>query len=421
MEINIGIIGYGVIGEGVVKIIHENSKLIENRTGIKLNIKKVADLDLKKKRSVELEEGILTFDANEILENPEIDIVVELIGGYEPARKFILKALENKKHVVTANKAVIAKHCKEIFESAEKNNVQLKFEASVAGCIPIIRSLQQSYASEKINSIYGILNGTTNYILTRIREGMSYEDALKKAQEFGFAERDPSFDVEGKDAAQKLVILATLVYNTNIKDEVYTEGITHIEKMDMEYSNELGYVIKLLAIARFCNNEITLRVHPTMIPKNHQLSSVNNELNAVYVVGRNLGNVMFYGRGAGQLPTATVIVGDIIDIAKNKGKFSFNFFSNTPVKNIDSVKSRYYLRCSVVDKPGVLAKIAEVLGRNKISLAGVWQKEENKDFVPLVMTTHEALEKDIRKAIDEINRLDVINGKAIVIRIEDFS
>ncbi len=424
MAVNIGLIGSGTIGSGVVKILSKNSETIEKRSGVKLNLKKVCDLKLDAAKKLGIPESKLTTKVDDILDDPEIRIVIELIGGYEPARTFILKALQKGKHVVTANKAVIAKHGPELFEAAEKNNVNFMFEASVGGCIPIIKALRESYAADNIHSIYGIVNGTTNYILTRMDEGMSYEDALKKAQEFGFAEANPAFDVEGKDAAQKLVILSSLAFNSKISDDIPAWGITKISKNDLDYAKHLGYTIKLLAIAKKDDGKIELRVHPTMIPIKHELASVSNELNAVYIVGENIGKAMLYGKGAGQLPTATVVLGDAIDIAKkigNKAEKPISYFGSLKLKSMDDIKSRYYLRYAAADKPGVLAKIAGVLGKNKISIAGVWQMEVNKDVVPVIMTTHEALEKDLQNAIKEINNLAEIKDKTVVIRIENMS
>ncbi|MBW2984252.1 homoserine dehydrogenase [Candidatus Woesearchaeota archaeon] len=423
MVVNIGLIGIGTIGSGVVRILKKNGKLIEKRSGVKLNLAKVCDKDHSNVKKLGLNKKILTRNINDVLNDKSIDIVIELIGGYEPARTFILKAMNKGKHVVTANKAVIARYGQELFKAAEKNNVNLLFEASVGGCIPILRALQQSYIAENINSIYGILNGTTNYILTRMNEGMSYAEALKKAQKLGFAEANPAFDVEGKDAAQKLVILSSLAFNSRIKDDIFTWGITKISKSDLTFARELGYTIKLLGIAKKDNGKIELRVHPTMIPVRHELASVKNELNAVYIVGENIGKAMLYGKGAGQLPTATVVLGDVVDIAKRISKKlvvkPLNYFGNLKLKSIDNIRSRYYLRYSAVDKPGVLAKISGILGKHKISIAGVWQMEVNKNVVPLIMTTHEALERDMQKAIKEINKLDVIKDKTIVIRVED--
>ncbi|MBW2979790.1 homoserine dehydrogenase [Candidatus Woesearchaeota archaeon] len=424
MVVNIGLIGIGTIGSGVVKILKKNSKTIEKRSGVKLNLKKVCDLNHKAAKKLGIPSSKLTKKVDDVVNDPEIDIVIELIGGYEPARTFILKAMKKGKHVVTANKAVIAKHGPELFKAAEKNKVNFCFEAAVGGCIPILKALKESYVADNINSIYGIVNGTTNYILTRMNEGMSYEEALKKAQQLGFAEANPAFDVEGKDAAQKLVILSSLSFNSRINDDIFTDGITKVSKNDLKYAQELGYTIKLLAIAKKDDGKIELRVHPTMIPIKHELASVSNELNAVYIAGESIGKAMLYGKGAGQLPTATVVLGDAVDIGKRLSKIVVNpmsYFSNSKLKKMDEIRSRYYLRYSAADKPGVLAKISGILGKNKISIAGVWQMEVDKKVVPVIMTTHEALERDLQKAIKEINRLDVIKDKTVVIRIENIS
>ena len=421
---NIGLIGTGTIGSGVIKILKKNSDLIRKRAGVEINLKKVCDVKLENAKKLGIGKENLTTDYNDILNDKEIDIVVELIGGYEPAKTIILKARQKGKHVVSANKAVIAKFGPELFEAAQKNKVNFYFEASVGGCIPILNALQVNYQAERINAVYGILNGTTNFILTKMGEGKSYEDALKKAQELGFAERDPSFDVEGKDAAQKLIILASLIFNSKIKEDIFTWGITRISRNDLEYAKELGYTIKLLAIAKKSNNEVELRVHPTMIPIGHELATVKNELNAIYLIGENTGPVMLYGKGAGQLPTATVVLGDVISIAENMKNHAvtapIRYFNNYLLKNIDKVVSRYYFRFMVVDKPGVLAKIAAVLGKNNISIAAVSQKEENKAVVPVIITTHDALERNMAKAIKEINKLDIVKEETVVVRIEDF-
>jgi len=416
-EVNIGLVGIGTIGSGVVKILNKNADLIEKRTGVKINLKKVCDVKLDNAKKLGLKDEQLTKNYDDLINDKEIDVVIELIGGYNPAKDIIIKALQNKKNVVTANKAVIAKYGNEIFEAAKNNNVTIGFEASVGGCIPIIKAIRESYAADKIKDIYGIVNGTTNFILTKMEEGMSYSEALKKAQELGFAEANPEFDVEGKDAAQKLVILASLAFNAKLSDNIMTWGITKLNKSDIQNADQLGYKIKLLAIAKHENDEIELRVHPTMIPKEHELASVKNELNAIYIVGENITKGMLYGKGAGQLPTATVVLGDIIDIAK--GKHDIFYFKDIKIKDINKIKSRYYLRYNVVDKPGVLARITKVLGDNNISIAAVEQKEINKDVVPVIMTTHEAVEEGMMKAIKEINKLDVVKEDTIVIRIED--
>jgi homoserine dehydrogenase len=415
-EINIGLVGIGTIGGGVVKILNNNKDTIEKRTGIKINLKKVCDCNLGNAKDLGLKDDQLTKDYNELINDPDINLIIELIGGYTPAKDIILSALKNKKHVVTANKAVIAKHGKEIFEAAKNNDVNIAFEAAVGGCIPIIKTIKESYAADNIKEIYGILNGTTNFILTKMEEGQEYKDALKTAQDLGFAEADPAFDVEGKDAAQKLVILSRLAFNAEIEDDIFTNGITKINKNDLKYAKDIGYKIKLLAIAKKTDDEIELRVHPTMIPINHELASVKDELNAIYLVAENTTKSMLYGKGAGQLPTATVVLGDVIDIAK--GKQDVSYFEDVKVKDKNKIKSRYYLRYTVEDKAGVLAKISKILGDNKISIAAVEQKEINQNIVPVIVTTHESVEENLVKAVKEINALEVTKEKTVVIRIE---
>jgi homoserine dehydrogenase len=417
-EVNIGLIGLGTIGSGVVEILNKNNDLIQKRKNIKLTLKKVCDLNLEPAKKLGLKESQLTNDYKEIINDKNINIVIELIGGYNPAKDIILSALKNRKSVVTANKALIAKHGTEIFKTAKENSVAIAFEASVGGCIPIIKAIQESYAAESIKEIYGILNGTTNFILTKMEEGLSYKDALKKAQDLGFAEANPEFDVEGKDASQKLSILSALAFNADLGKEIHTEGITKISKNDITYAQKLGYKIKLLAIAKKELAKIELRVHPTMIPIAHELSSVKNELNAIYIIGENITKAMLYGKGAGKLPTATVVLGDAIEIAS--GEKNDFYFEQSKTKDISEITSKYYIRYTVEDKPGVLAKITKILGDNSISIAAVEQKEINKSIVPVVMTTHKAIEKNLAKAIKEIDTLDVIKEPTVVIRIENF-
>jgi len=416
-EVNIGLVGIGTVGLGVIKILNKNQDLIEKRTGVRLNLKKVCARNVEPAKEFGLKQEQLTTNYEDVISDADVDIVIELIGGYDPAKDIILKALQNKKNVVTANKALIAKHGDEIFEAVKNNNVSINFEAAVGGCVPIIKSIKESYAADSIKAIYGILNGTTNFILTKMEEGLSYKEALERAQELGFAEANPEFDVEGKDAAQKLIILSSLAFNAKINDGIMTWGITKLKKNDLKYADQLGYRIKLLAIAKQENGKVELRVHPTMIPKEHELASVKNELNAVYIVGENITKSMLYGKGAGQLPTATVVLGDVIDIAK--GKQSIFYFRDVKIKDINEISSRYYLRFQVTEKPGVLAKITKVLGDNKISIAAVEQKEVNKEIVPIVMTTHEVVEGDMMKAVKEINELDVVKEDTVIIRIEN--
>jgi homoserine dehydrogenase len=416
-EINIGLVGIGTIGSGVVEILDKNASLIEKRTGVKINLVKVCDLNetLAKKIGVD---GVFTKDYKEILNDSGIDVVVELIGGYEPAHSIIIEAINAGKHVVTANKAVLAKFGYEIFEVAQKNNVNVLFEAAVGGCIPIIRTIEETYPSDKIENIYGILNGTTNYILTKMTEGMSYVEALKKAQELGFAEADPTFDVEGMDASQKMTILSSLVFDAKIMETPFTDGITRITKQDMEYAKELGYVIKLIAMGIKRENGIEIRTHPTMIPSDHVLAGVNNEYNAVLFSGENVKEVMLSGKGAGKLPTASVVVTDIIELG-SRMRVAQRHFEDTKLVPMKDIKSKYYLRFSLVDEPGIFANIAKILGDNNVSIAAVSQKESDTKKVPVVIITHEALEEDLMNSIKEYNALDDVSDEAVVIRIDD--
>src|SRR3989338_4070541 len=323
-KINIGLIGFGTVGTGVVKVLKENAKTIQERLGAEVVLKRIADKDLTRDRGVEVEKAILTADANEILNDPSINIVIELMGGIEPAKTFILKSLKNKKHVVTANKALLSQHGEEIFKTASANNVDIGFEASVGGGIPIIKALKEGLVANRINSIYGIINGTANYILSKMtNEGGKFEDVLKKAQEKGYAEADPTYDVEGIDTAHKLAILINLAYGTYIKPaDIYTEGISKITPLDIKFAREFGYKIKLLAIAKEEDGRIEARVHATMIPAEHLLSTVDGVYNAIYLRGNAVGPVMFYGKGAGMMPTASAVAADVVDICRKIGRAS---------------------------------------------------------------------------------------------------
>ncbi len=429
-----GLIGFGNIGSGAVKLIMENGGLIEKRLGAKIVIKRIADLDLKTARPVTVDRKILTRDARTILKDPEISIVIELIGGYEPAKSFILEAIRQGKHVVTANKALLATHGNEIFKAAERHGVDLGFEASVGGTVPVIKTLRESLAANRIRSIFGILNGTTNYILTKMTdEGRSFKAVLREAQALGFAEADPTFDVEGIDTAHKLGIVLALSYGkkVNLKD-IYREGITGVSPQDIEFARELGYKIKLLAIAIQRGDAIEARIHPTMIPFDHLLASVNGNYNALHIRGDASGSVFLYGQGSGMMPTASAVVSDLIDISRDilKGvsrrvpsrSLSEDKIEDIALMPIDDIVSNYYFRFSALDRPGVLSKISGILGKHNISISAVIQKgraEDKAGSVPVVMTTHESREKDVRSALKEIERLAVLKGKTMRIRIED--
>ena len=431
-SINIGLLGFGTVGTGVIKILQQNSGVIEKRLGAKLNLKWIADLDIERDRGVRVDKNILTKDANKVLNDPEVNIVIELIGGYEPAKSFILQALKNKKHVVTANKALLAKNGSEIFETASKNNVDIGFEASVGGGIPIIRAIKEGFTANNIQSVYGIVNGTCNYILSKMSdEGRPFNEVLKEAQALGFAEANPSLDIDGIDSAHKVTILASLCFGVRVDfDKVYTEGISRITPIDINFAREFGYRIKLLAITKRSGNEIEVRVHPTMVKEDNPISKVNGVLNAIEIIGDAVGENMLIGRGAGDMPTGSAIVGDVIEISRNilnggvnrVSPLSFlpKYIEDAKIKSIDNIISEYYIRFSVLDKPGVLSKISGILGNNSISISSVIQKGRGeKGGVPLVVMTHSAKEKDIQKALSEIDKLDVVLDKSVLIRVEN--
>lgn len=421
---SIGLIGFGTIGAGVVETFNLNLDLMEQKVGAKIKLKKVVDLDIETDRGVKIDKNILSTDVNDILEDPEIDIVIELIGGYEPAKSFILKAVSNGKHVVTANKALLAKHWEEILQSANDNNVRICFEASVGGGIPLLHPLNESLGANHIQSIYGIINGTANYILTKMTdEGLGFEEVLKEAQEKGYAEQDPAFDIEGHDTAQKLIILTILGFGVYVKqDNFHVEGISRIKQEDIEFiKNEMGYSIKLLAISRINGGELEVRVHPTLIPQNHLLASVNGVFNGVYIVGDIVGPVMMYGQGAGMMPTASAVVGDCLNIMENMERQNIYGPADTEVKqikNIEDIKSKYYLRLTAVDKPGVLHVISGILSKYDISIEAVNQKKKDEgQEVPIFMVMHEALEKNMQNAIKEINALHFVKNDTLFIRV----
>jgi homoserine dehydrogenase len=427
--VSIGIIGLGTVGTGVVKILQARRRELENRLGFPIVIRRIADIDIRRKRKVRLEKGILVKDAEKIIGDPSIDIVVELIGGIRPALDYIVAALKNGKHVVTANKALLADRGDVIFWEAQRNNVEIGFEAAVAGGIPIIKVVRESLIGNRIMAIYGIINGTSNYILSKMTdEGIDFSEALKEAQSRGYAEADPRLDVEGIDAAHKLAILATLSFGIHCPmKSIYTEGISKITPLDIEFAAEFGYTIKLLAIAKRVDSEIELRVHPTMVPREYLISSVGGVYNAVYVEGDAIGSSLYYGRGAGEMPTGSAVVSDIVDIAKNIKRNAINRIHFVGFKSIESLKikrmedvhSSYYFRFTVLDKPGVLSKISGVLGSRNISIKSVIQKGRKKEkAVPLVMMTHSAREKDVVSALKEINHLSVVRGKTAYIRVE---
>ena len=426
--INIGIIGFGIVGSGTAKVLLNNKDILNERLGFKLNLRRIADLDITTDRGIKIPEGVLTTDVNRIFNDPEIDIVVELIGGIKPAKDFIMKAIQNGKHVVTANKALLATHGTDIFNAAREKGVEVGFEASVAGAIPIIKVMKEGLIANRIKAIYGIINGTSNYILTKMTdENVEFADALKEAQALGYAEADPTFDIEGIDTAHKLTILATLSYGIPLSfSSVHIEGISKITAQDINFASELGYKVKLLAITKETDGEIELRVHPTMLPKDYLIAKVDGPFNAIYVEGDATGSTMYYGRGAGSVPTGSAVVSDIADIARNIQKNALgrvptipNISGDVRIRKMDDITSRYYFRFSALDKPGVLSKISGILGNHNISITSVIQKGRMVgEAVPLVVLTHEAKEKDMRQAIEEIDKLPVVMGKTVIIRVE---
>lgn len=430
--INIGLLGFGTVGAGFVKILKENHEVVASRVGAPLSLKHVADIDLETDRGIALEDGVLTNDAQKVIDDPDIDVILEMIGGEGIAKEFVLRAMNNGKHVVTANKALLSGHGNELFKAANENGVDLAYEASVGGCMPIIKTLREALVGNRISAMTGILNGTCNYILTKITEqGSPFEEALAEAQEKGYAEAVPTLDVEGHDTAHKLAILNSLAYGMEINlDDIYVEGISKITPQDIEFAGEFGYKIKLLAISKNKGDAVEARVHPTMIPLDNPLSNVSGTLNAITVSGDAVDRIMLSGHGAGMMPTGSAVMADTVDIARNihhgsTGRipllaFQEKSIGKIPVMKIDEVSTHYYLRFSALDRPGVLSKIAGILGNNEISIKSVHQKGRKiKGSVPIVMLTHLAGEAEMKKALAEISDLDVVGDSPMVIRIED--
>lgn len=431
-NIEIGILGCGIVGTGVAKLLIEKQALLESRIGARLNLKYVADLDITTDRGVVFDEGVFITDANTVLDDPGIDIVVEAIGGKGIAKDFILRALENGKHVVTANKALLASFGNMLVSTAVKNNVEIGFEASCGGCMPVIKTLRESLVGNRINGITGILNGTCNYILTKMsNECCSFDKALEEAQALGFAETDPFLDVEGYDSAHKLAILNALAYGMEINlDDIHVEGISKITPMDIEFAREFGYTIKLLAISRNSSTKVAARVHPAMIPDSNPLSHVEGSMNAVVIDADATGETMLYGHGAGMMPTASAVVSDISDIVRNimtgashrvpiLGYPEANI-RKIPLLCLKEINTPYYFRFEAADQPGVLSKISGILGECGISIKIVHQKgRQSNGSVPIVMITHVAKEENAQKALKKIAALDSTMNPPVVIRIEE--
>ena len=425
-QINIGLIGLGTVGTGALKVLLENKAQIERMVGSRVEVVKIADLDVTTERPVKFDKGLLTTNVNEVLDNPDVDIVVELIGGVHPAKEFILRALKNGKHVVTANKELIAKEGADILYEAGKNGLDFYFEGSVGGGIPIVRPLKWCLAGNKISEVMGIVNGTTNYILTKMaHEGRDFVEVLAEAQKAGYAEADPTSDIEGLDAKYKIAILASIAFHSRVNvEDIYAEGITKITQRDIDYARQSGYVIKLLAIAKQNGEKIQIRVHPTLIPSSHPLASVNDVYNAIYVRGDFVQDVMFYGRGAGSMPTGSAVAGDVIDIARNinfgaNGRLPCTCFDKKEVEDMDDVTSKYYIRMLVADRPKVLAGIANVFGDHDVSIATVAQEDLHGDNAEIVMITHKVVERNFRKAIELISKLPVVAEVCNWIRVEE--
>ncbi|MCM8791951.1 MAG: homoserine dehydrogenase [Candidatus Omnitrophica bacterium] len=427
--INVGLLGFGTVGSGVVKILKEKQTLLQDKIGTKIVLKKICDKNIELKRIVKIDKDMLTTDPYEVITDPQIDILIELIGGINPAKEYIMEALKNGKHIVTANKALLAQEGKEIFATAKKHQRCVYFEASVGAGIPIIKSIREGLIANRFLNIHGILNGTSNFILTRMSEdNFSFREALKEAKKQGYAEADPRLDIEGIDSAHKLIILAYLCYGKLFDiNDIYVEGISRISSADIIYAKDMGFNIKLLAIAKKIKNELEMRIHPTLIPYNHLLSSVRGIFNAIYISADLVDDLLFYGPGAGQMSAASAVVADLVDLTRHikAGIFSpvMEIIEDRMVgrlKNIEDIESRYYIRFLAIDKPGVLAKIAGILGKYQISIASVTQKERKKQkIVPIVMITHEAKEKNLKEALFRVGQLNVIKDKPVAIRIEE--
>ncbi len=430
-EIGVGLIGFGTVGTGVARVLTENAELIRRRVGVPIRLVRIADLDITRDRGIAIPPGILTTDIQQVLADPRVDIVIELMGGYDTAKRVILDAIHRGKHVVTANKALLAVHGEEIFAAASRQGIDLGFEASVGGGIPVIRALTEGLAANNIQSIYGIINGTSNYILSRMTsEGQRFDTVLEEAKRAGYAEADPTFDVAGIDSAHKLTIMVSLAYGTPVNfKEIYTEGITGLTPLDIAYAKEFGFTIKLLAIAKYFDGEIEARVHPTMVPSASQIAKVDGVYNAIQLVGDAVEDVMLHGRGAGSMPTGSAVVGDVVSIARNLLKnaagrvppASFQQDQRRPLRMrpMEEITSLYYIRFMVLDRPGVLSQIAGVLGRYGISISSVLQQGRKEgQTVPVVIMTHMAKERDVQNALRDINPMPYISEPATLIRVE---
>lgn len=429
-KVKIALMGLGNVGTGVWMILNSNKKEIMKRSGYDVEVAKILVRNKDKKRDVEVPEEIITTDFNDILEDASIKIVIEVMGGIEPAKEYMLKCMDKNKHIVTANKMLIATEGDELFEKAHEKGIVFNYEASVAGGIPIIKGIEESLTANKIEEFYGIVNGTTNYILSKMQlERLDFDVALKQAQDMGYAEADPTSDIEGFDAQYKLAILSSLAFGTKVDvNNVYREGITKIKSIDMKYAKKFDMVIKLLAIAKENNGKLELKVQPTMIPKDHPLTNVYDSFNAIFIKGNAVGDLMFYGRGAGSLPTGSAVVSDIVAILRsnvdvaNYSHIAQNDLWHREIQNISESYSKFYIRITVIDQPGVLGEITTILGKYNVSLRSVIQKgeENSRGQVTIVLFTHKTSEADVSNAIKELMNLKSVITIDNVIRIEDF-
>ncbi|MEI2767666.1 MAG: homoserine dehydrogenase [Nitrosomonas sp.] len=433
--IHIGILGVGTVGGGTFTVLKRNSEEIARRAGRKIVVKMIADKDLQKARELAGNEAVITDNAHEVTCSPDIDIVVELIGGQTIAKELILEAIAHGKHVVTANKALLANHGTEIFAMAREKGVIVAFEAAVAGGIPIIKALREGLTANRITWIAGIINGTANFILSEMREkGLSFNDVLGQAQKLGYAEADPTYDIEGIDAAHKITLMSAIAFGIPVQfDKVYTEGITKLTGEDIRYAEELGYRIKLLGITKRVAKGIELRVHPTLIPNKRLIANVEGVMNAVVVKGDAVGATLYYGAGAGAEPTASSVIADLVDVTRMQTadpmhrvptlSFQPDLLSDIPVISMDDVETSYYLRMQVVDKPGVMAEITRILADHHISISAMIQKEasDNSDKVSIIMLTHITIEKSVNAAIKRIESLPVVTQHVFRIRIEELN
>src|SRR5437763_2237202 len=419
--IKVGLLGCGTVGGALVELVDEQRDSIAERTGLRLEVARVAVRNTAKQRSVELGADVLTNDALSVVEDPSVDVVVELIGGIEPARELILTALQNKKAVVTGNKELLANVGAELFEAADKAGVDLLFEAAVAGGIPLIRPLRESLAGDRVQRILGIVNGTTNFILTRMtEEGSTFQEALPEAQELGYAERDPTADVEGFDAAAKAAIIATVAFGVRVvAGDVYNEGISGVTPADIAFAGRLGYVVKLLAVAEADDRGVAVRVHPAMVPKDHALAAVRDSFNAVFIEGAAVGDLMLYGRGAGGRPTASAVLGDVIDAAANRRRGTrggLGLLGKARIRPIEELSSQYYVALEVADRPGVLEAVARVFRIHDVSIMQAQQEGIGED-ARLILITHTAAERAMQGTLSDLRELDVVDRVGSLLRV----